>query len=256
MKTPHQIINESGYPLQLFLEEEINNSQAKHGWKVFVKEHRWVNSITQDEGYIDLVLEHTTYIARLIIECKRVSGSWTFLLPESNSTLTSRSKLLHAEYPDPVIFKWENKYIAPDSCEASFCVTEVEGKKDNRTLEKISGELLLSLESLAVEEVKSLSAAARSQRNKLYIPIIVTTANLQVCLFNPQDISAEDGSIKTASEIRQVEFIKFRKNLAGNPEYRSQQFYNLKDANFENERTIIVVRAKSLTNFLQSFRIS
>lgn len=255
MKTAHDLINESGYPLQLYVAEEINNFSSEHGWRVLVKEHRWVNSETQDEGYIDIILEHKSYFIRFVVECKRISGSWNFLLPENNPILVKRSKLLIAEYPSPVGFRWEDRGIYPESCEATFCVMEVEGKKDSRTLEKISGELLLSLESLAAEEVQLLSATSRSQHNKLYIPIIVTTANLQACLFDPKDISAEDGNIKTAGEIHKVEFIRFRKNLAGNPIYQNQEFNDLKESNLENERTIIVVQAKSITNFLQNFRI-
>jgi len=255
MKTAHDFINESGYPLQLYVAEEINNFQAKHGWRVLAQEHRWVNLETKDEGYIDIILEHGMYIIRFVVECKRVSGSWTFLLPGHNLNSTRRSKLLHAEYPSPVSFRWEDRYIEPESNEASFCVMEVEGKKDNRTLEKISGEVLLSLESLAVEDVQLLSTAAKSQHSKLYIPMIVTTANLQVCLFNPKDINPDDGSIKSTSEIQQVRFIRFRKNLAGNPIYQSREFDSIKDTNLENERTVIVVQAKSITDFLQNFRI-
>jgi hypothetical protein len=254
MKTPHQIINESGYPLQLFLEEEINNPQSKHGWKVFVKEHRWVNSITQDEGYIDLVLEHNSYIIRLIIECKRVSGSWTFLLPSNNPSLVTRGKLLTAKYPGSTLFTWTDLKIIPESCEAQFCVMEVEGKKDSRTLEKLSGELLLSLESLAVEEVKLLSKLSPYEHEKRYLPIIVTTANLQICMFDPKNISPEDGSITTEGDMRAVDFIRFRKNLAGNPEFQQQNFDTLTKANRENERSVFVVQAKSITSFLEKLR--
>ena len=49
-------------------------------------------------------------------------------------------------------FLWNKNHIGPATPEASFCVMETGGKKDSRTLEKLAGELLLSLEYLAIEE--------------------------------------------------------------------------------------------------------
>lgn len=254
MKTPHEIINETGYPLQLYVSEAINSTQHQHGWHVMVQEHRWVNSESQDDGYIDIVLEHVSYVVRLIVECKRVRGSWTFLLPNRDPKLVYAAKFLHAKFPPPDVFKWETAHFKPESYDAPFCVMEVEGKKDSRTLEKIAGELLLSLESLAVEEARLLSSRNQHSGKKWYVPIIITTANLQVCLFDPKEISAEDGSIQDTQEIKQVDFIRFRKNLTGNSEFQNQKF-DLKEAHLENERTVFVVQAKNITNFLQSLSI-
>jgi hypothetical protein len=69
MKSPEEIVNESGYPLQIRLEKWIEDTWREHKWKVLVSEHRWVNSETKDEGFIDLVLEKGEN-QKLVIECK------------------------------------------------------------------------------------------------------------------------------------------------------------------------------------------
>ena len=54
MKTSEDIVNESGYPLQLRIERWIEETGQQHRWWVAAREHRWVNSETGDEGYIDV----------------------------------------------------------------------------------------------------------------------------------------------------------------------------------------------------------
>ena len=50
MKTAQDVVNNSGYPLQLRLEEWIEETRQNHKWQVLVREHRWVNTETKDRG--------------------------------------------------------------------------------------------------------------------------------------------------------------------------------------------------------------
>jgi hypothetical protein len=43
MKSSQDIVNNSGYPLQIRLEKWIEETWQQHKWRVLVKEHRWVN---------------------------------------------------------------------------------------------------------------------------------------------------------------------------------------------------------------------
>ena len=52
MKTTQDIINNSGYPLQIRLEKWINETKEHHEWCVLVTEHRWINGETKDYGFI------------------------------------------------------------------------------------------------------------------------------------------------------------------------------------------------------------
>ena len=68
MKSIEEIVNDSGYPLQIRLEEWIKDTWRDHRWKVLVSEHRWVNNETKEEGFIDLVLHNEAEDKKIIIE--------------------------------------------------------------------------------------------------------------------------------------------------------------------------------------------
>jgi hypothetical protein len=260
MKSPQDIINDSGYPLQLCLEEIINDSWSKHYWNVIAKEHRWINNKTNEEGFIDLILGHKTYSYRLVVECKRLAGSWNFLLPtQVQDHLTGYIRTLNADYNSKQ-FYWQKGEFYPRTFESMFCVPEIEGKKDNRTIEKIAGELLLSIESLAKEELnieidKKEQAIYKKEpypgKNLMcYIPIIVTTSKLKVCRFNPKDISSENGELNE-SKFEDIEFIRFCKNFATDIKTMEiEKIKSLEDSNKQNNRTVFIVQACKLLDFL------
>jgi hypothetical protein len=257
VKTAQDIVNNSGYPLQIRLKEWIEETRQQHKWKVSVSEHRWVNTEINDEGYIDLVLEHKSTNLRLVVECKRITGSWTFLLPMAQLINDRKTRMLSIDY-NSFKFLWSEFAILPESPEASFCVMETDGKKDSRTLEKLAGELLLSLEYLAVEETELIRPFIEKSQRKLlptqmrYLPIIVTTAQLQVMNFNPSSIDVKSGEV-IESMITPVKYVRFRKNLATNIKYeKPDELFTLDQLNRENDRTIFVVQTESFINFLSS----
>jgi len=253
MKTIQDIIDNSGYPLQMHIENWIRDTSNQHRWRVLTKEHRWVNAVTNEEGFIDLILERSGYNLRLVVECKRISGNWIFLLPTERADQRRDTKVLSFGLQTSK-FLWSNTAIDPMTQIANFCIMETEGKKDNRTLEKLSGELLLSLEYLALEEsVLILEWSKNAQRSPgamVYIPIIVTTANLQVATFNPSNFDRKKGTIIGDCIPSPVEFIRFQKNLATNIDYEKPSMGSLLELNRENDRTVFVVSAENLVKFL------
>jgi hypothetical protein len=250
-------INASGYPLQLHLEELIANTIETHGWRVLVKEHRWVNEETREDGYIDLVLEHAYFQARLCIECKRIIANWNFLLPTTQENYTQEQvRLLKADLSAKKIY-WSKHNLVPATWDVKFCVPDVEGKKDSRTIEKIAGELLLSLESLAHEEQriwrKNRGDVKIPSKNDvmLYIPVIVTTSKLRIYKFNPNDVNIENGQVGANGSVEDVEFIRFCKNLDTNIGYsNTENVGDLWEANRENDRTVFVVTSTKFIDFL------
>ena len=94
MKTAQDIIDNSGYPLQIHLADWIKDTANQHRWRVLAKEHRWVNSQTNDEGFIDLILERSGHNLRLVVECKRISGNWIFLLPTEQANQQRDTRVL------------------------------------------------------------------------------------------------------------------------------------------------------------------
>ena len=265
MKTKEDIVNDSGYPLQLHLEEIINKNSNEHNWRVVAREHRWVNKETREDGYIDLILENRQPMVRwrLVIECKRRNGSWTFLLPPKNAfNLTPQARILKTEIDAKKIY-WVSASCLPESYESAFCVPETGGDKDSRTLEKTSGELLLSVESLAEEELNLWQRTEVGQPtagifNQMhYLPIIITTAKLQVCKFDPMNVNTSDGKISTGdSEFDPVDYIRFCKNLDTNINFEtSEKAYTLSDINKANDRFVIIVQAEKILEFLVSLSL-
>jgi hypothetical protein len=258
------IINDSGYPLQILIEHLVKTQLHENGWAVLVKEHQWSDPDTGNEGFIDLILGSHQYNIRLIIECKRVSGKWNFLLP-TGTYPSGQTRLLFAgrkSIETPWNITWKDGFINPECEDAVYCVMEVEGKKDNRTLEKYSSELLNALESLAQQETKINNFPNIPLKNvqlppvnaMYYMSIIVTTAKLQKCVIDPLKINIDDGKIDNGI-VSQIPFIRFRKNLPSIFETDNSKITNIKEMNLANERSVFIVQADKFVEFLSRFSI-
>jgi len=257
MKTSEDIVNESGYPLQIYLEDLIKENSKDLIWRVQQSEHRWLDEHSNEEGFIDLVLNNVRGNYRIIIECKRIIGKWNFIVQDQGLNKVYDSKILSIDYQTHN-YSWPNLHIKPDSYEAAYCVMETEGKRDTRSLEKISGELLLSLEYFAIDETKFMEKTFPENKPLLdkdvfYIPLIVTTADLQLLKFNPKDFDVKTGRITTSNE-EPAEFIRYKKNLSSHIKFENiKKNYIFSDENKEYDRTVFIVHAENLIDFLKSF---
>ncbi len=164
---------------------------------------------------------------------------------------------VHPKYPS--YYKWDNSHFAPQSYESAFCIVgkynNARGvsnlEKDTRTLEKLSGELLLSLEHVAREERNLTRTPNTIFPHIMYLPVIVTTASLQACIFDPYSVDTKTGHIPfNTAKFEEVSKIRFRKGLATNLNYKKPLLGNISEANRENERTVFVVKSTELINFL------
>ena len=73
--------NDSGFPMQIAVARQVNETLFIHGWRVRYTEHSW-SSLSQENqnGFIDLVLEDKHRSTLAVIECKRVRDTaWIFL---------------------------------------------------------------------------------------------------------------------------------------------------------------------------------
>lgn len=249
------IVNASGFPLQLRLEHEIaSRTGIDHKWQVLVREHRWIDPLSGTENFIDLILEtkHRSIEYRMVIECKKVSGgTWVFLTPKE------------APYPRRANLHWTNRqreqedtsgwgefYMTQlDSPEAMFCVVKGHSDKDRPMLERVAGNLLRSVECLAKEEA-SLRPPDR-ESEVLYFPVIVTTAEIQTCAFDIDDIDLKSGLLSDG-QFDTVSCIRFRKSLSTTtpPEAKS-----LEKANEENQRTVFVMKSDYIVPALSKWLV-
>jgi hypothetical protein len=261
----------SGFPFQLKVEDEVRSTFDKHRWSVESREHPWIHPEPGSSGFIDIVLKHEKYsTCRLVMECKRIKADdarqlrWIFLLPDSEVEQTELATCFEvlgqtdhkAEPPTwSDVRAWDNVLSKPGSLQSEFCVLPSDEQRRQPILESLAVEVLESIEGLAQEEVNIWKSQNPSSSIRLFIfPVIVTNAELVVCRFNSKLVNIHDGTlVSDKAEILPAPFIRFRKSLATN--FPPGSFSNLKTANQARERTVFVVNAASITDFLTGWEI-
>lgn len=265
-------INKSGFPFQLRVEHEIRLTQQAHNWSVASREHPWVSADNSSSGFIDIVLKHNQFSTfRLVIECKRIKADdarqlrWVFLLPDKESEPTwlascfevegrgGKGQTDEHEWSDLRV--WDNVRLTPASLQSEFCILTSDDQRRQPILESLATEVLESIEGLAEEEVNIEKSLGQPTHTRLFIfPAIVTNAEIAVCRFDPANITITDGTLDTSKvEITTVPFIRFRKSLATS--FPQGGFYYLEAANKARERTVFIVNAASLPEFLNNWNM-
>lgn len=251
-----KIVNASGFLFQLRVEDEIRRTHDDHNWSVSSHEHPWKNQKTGIDGFIDLVIEQSC--DRIVIECKRVKdANWIFLIPSKSNFDIKKTRCLYTFQEGNTSSPssgWHDFDVLPSSKQAEFCIVRGQGENDKSMLERIAFNLLNAVDSFALEEL-----GIRTQQSKfgirLYFPLIVTTANLQTCEFETNQISLEDGTLPDdAGAFKTVPYIRFHKSLTTSlsPNYNPP---DVMSANKDKERTIFIVQAQELISFLKAWRI-
>jgi hypothetical protein len=270
------IVNRSGFPLQIGIAHLIEHTTKDHGWRVLYTEHEWSNLFSSKperdkEGFIDIVLENEYRTVVAVIECKRVKDvvDWIFLQPGEELKDEGNTKVLlvapNQRYPNGTPYCYHEWIDIPDlrplSPQAAFCVMPGHDHMARPLLERIASELIPATEALAEEE-RRFAFHDVSQPFRMYLNIIVTTAKLGVCTFNPLTISLADGTLEPISYAI-IPYVRFRKQLSRNnqillatPERAAsgisfdKQLVNLK------EHTVFVVNAEKLIEFLANFKLT
>lgn len=256
-------INASGFPFQLRVENEVRASQQTHGWHPIAGEHQWVNPGSGAGGFIDLILRReidpwTSWY--MVIECKRTRGGrWVFLSQAECRERNDAHALLTLRQPDESVSSvWVREKFMPATRVSSFCAVPGQADKQTPMLERISAELLDSLESLAEEELAMGRKPPQGDRavRAVYMPVVVTNTQLVACQFEPAEVNLQEGVLEDSSgQFESVPFIRFQKSLA--TRFATNKVpMNLKEANTESQRTILVVHAPSLPHFLGLWRVS
>jgi len=252
-----EAVNRSGFPLQIGLIYRVNQTVASHGWNVLCTEHAWKNELDNDSGFIDFVLEDQYKTSVLVVECKRVlEASWIFLIDSSSIKEQSHGKLWVTSAHGITFehFDWFNIPLNPVSPESGFCVVPGQDSKSRPMLERLAGECVSATEALAKEERMLLFGETDSIR--MYGSVIVTTASLKVCEFNPENISLINGKV-TDPYFTDVPFIRFRKQLSvRSPKINFLSKPQLNAVAKAKEHTVFIVNSQALESFLQEWEVS
>lgn len=239
-------LNSSGFPFQIATESVIANLS---GWKVARGEYPWHNNDTGQSGFIDIIAEKN--FITLIIECKRVrDAEWIFLCSPNNLNRSHARFWVNRVGGRDQAVGWYDGQVEPSSPEADFCA--IMGQDHRKPLlENLASELVAATEAFAVEEYSFSKSMAIS-----YFPVIITTAELFICKFDPRDIEIESGEIKNP-QFEAVPFVRFRKSLTTTPsrfaiDKHIEHFEEFAEA---RERTVFVLNASSIKEILGNWEI-
>jgi len=248
-----ELVNLSGYPLQIGLEYAVKQTYQMHQWSVVGREHFWASPELKKEGFIDIILSR--YNLRMVVECKRVlDQDWIFLVTDRKKFNVRKSKLLRSNINSSNSnYEWLDFNLLPETFESPFCIMGRD--RDRPSIEKLSSDLLMSVESLANEEISIMQFHPPVSAVELgYVPVIVTTAELHTCIFNPSDVNIDDGKVSTTSKFERVEIVRFRKGLSTANLDSLQLAHDLGESNKANERTVYIIHAGKFVDFLCKFQ--
>jgi hypothetical protein len=252
---PIAIANSSGFPLQIATVHAVNQSS---NWRVVLEEHPWRSDMTGSEGFIDIVAvtRHDDGFSAMVLECKRVrQTAWVFLIPDLSPSPCRRTTAWESHRVDSKWkeYRWVDWRTYPSTYESQDCAIPGQEQGRKTLLERTASELINSVEVLAAEEKQIQEKGGTNNFTRLYIPVVVTTAQLFVSHFDPATISLADGSLSKDTPVSQVPCIRFRKSLSTRAQSSSAS--SIEKLHTESERTIFVVHAEALPEFLQEFRV-
>jgi hypothetical protein len=251
-----EAVNKSGFPLQIGLENLITETGGSHGWKVIFNEHSWKNPTDGSSGFIDLILEDRFGTSILIVESKRVlETSWVFLIEDERQLRRRHAKSWFMRYFDSkfTYFGLKELTLEPTTPQSQYCVVNGQDPKSKPMLERVAADVVSSIEGFATEE-KDLHLKDR-EALRMYFGVIVTTAKLKVCSFDPANISIADGKVQDA-KYTEVPYLRFRKQLTSHyevPEHYAVGGYQ--EISRAKESTVFVVNAEAIPQFLRDFEV-
>lgn len=255
-------VNASGLPFQHRVAHEVGSSVHEHRWEPVALEHRWQNQEAGTGGFIDIVLRKEWNDCQhyyMVVECKRLrGGSWVFLTHSDSDSAQKTHALIEKRRVQPVKPNWIELDAKPQSAVSSFCVVPGQSDRDTPMIERIADVLFDSLESLA-DEVSSTRPSAcppGEQYINAYVPVIVTNVELMLCTYEPADVDLAEGILKPeAGRFRRVPSVRFQKTFSTTYSTGKTPM-SIKEADKENTRTVFVVHAPSLSEFLRQFDFS
>jgi hypothetical protein len=208
---------------------------------------------------------------RLVIECKRTKhATWVFINPDSKNDDVALAKFLWADLrisQNELIIDTENMtstpayriisgaydfVTKPTSLESEFCAIRGGGENDKPLLERICGQLLKAIDCLSVEEMEIAKKKTVSDAC-IYVPVVITNAQLELCHYDPEKVSLTDGLLSDG-KFEAVPFIRFRKSLTTALSSRATPS-NIMDAHKDKERTVLIINADYFCKILEIMEV-
>jgi len=255
-------VNRSGFPLQIALQRLVERTHPGD-WNVCFSEHYWFNPADNCSGFIDLSLENGRADTVFVVECKRVVNcSWIFLIDDKAQMERRHAKawVTNSIIGEPLRFGFEEVEPEPMTPQSQYCVVDGQDPNARPMLERIASILVSSTEGFATEEQRGMARVdgETSDVLRIYFSVIVTTAKLRVCAFDPQSISLSTAEI-TNPAYKEVPFLRFRKQLGSHreiPKISARHRARHRAIAAAKESTVFIVNSESFSDFLQRFDIA
>jgi hypothetical protein len=253
-----EFVNQSGFPLQIGISNMVDRTTNAHGWRVLYSEHSWKNTSDGTEGFVDLALANRYGTSVIVMECKRVlDTSWVFLQPGARITNMRHAKawVTRTMQNRFTWFDWFDLALDPASAESSYCVVPGQDARSKPMLERVAADVLSATEALAWED-KGVQER-RGDAVRMYFSVVATTAQLKVCVFDPDRITLNDGKL-AGGDFHEVPYVRFRKQLSTRTPKISDNDWDQSGRQAivkAKEHTVFVVNADALLGFLSNFDI-
>lgn len=240
-----KLLNASGFAFQLAIEAAIRVNRGPLHWRIVGREHPWNSG--SSTGFADIVL--TCGNLFLVVECKRTREAvWMFLMPDDQQISRSHAKVAWVDTKPhrKALAGWGDIQIYPSSPESDFCAVRGQGENDRPMLERIAAQVVSAADGLCADLV---TLHERSARTKVVVPVIVTNADLVIAQFDPSTVDLSVAEV-TNAEFTSVPHVRFRKTLHRATLDLDYEPEELRDLTESSVRTVFVVRASALTDWL------
>lgn len=249
-------INDSGFPLQIGLEQQAHGVD----WKVITTEFPWLDPLAAEgkrEKFIDVVL-HGKVALTLVIECKRARNTeWIFLREPNNANRTHTRGLvaiLRAGQRRAAKDWVEGLQCLPASSIAKYCVVRKNNQRSDELLERLAAETVRAVEALAESEIDIFKRTGE-HLGRVYFPVIVTTAAIYVSDADYTDVDLDVGEVSSGTtKYEPIKWVRFVKSFGVSEPRRLVG--NLEDLVEQTERCVFVVRASAFLEFLEKLELS
>lgn len=256
-------VNCSGYPFQIAVEQFVESMPHWQGkkWQVLHKEYPWHDNDTNRSGFIDIIINNSNKI--LVIECKRIlDKEWIFLNPITVNNCRNTQVTLTLDNETKNI-NWIRKNNGLNTRLCMFSVVhkkqESKQKDDNTlnqdkkrffTIDQIASELVEATDAFAMDKEADYRNYCSQQKFIYYYSVIVTTAKLFTCDFEPSSICKSTGNIPESSQIYPVPYVGYEKKLS-TKKYISNKSDEINCSKHAKNHMVYVVNIESFDSFLK-----
>ncbi len=149
--------------------------------------------------------------------------------------------------------EWVEGQVYPETPEAEFCIVGGQDPKSKPMLERTAAELIEATEAFA--QSYGMYHFSQDETARLFIPVVITTAELKLCKFDANEVSLTTGEIVNA-EFETVPFLRFRKQFTDRTidSNRLPQI-DYKTIDRQKENSIFVVNSEHILEFFDQLSV-